>query len=340
MRDAFVTIVDGDKYAIGAVVLSKSFRATNSLPKETDLLILVPFGGFLSSTAEGFLKSEGGYTNIIRLQTGIEIEMNEMRPDQNRAGATRINLFNLTDYNRVLYVDADTFAVSRFPIFFKKKYWKGNISGVTEVSSSKKELKGSMLAIRPNREIYERLHVLLQGPVDYPNGDQGFLHKAFKSEYNQLKMKNRIPQTWHLTAVQCWLADKQTGFRKKYFKTVKKAKLFDWQGQSKPWKWAGISPSFEICHQVLPQWLTAWMVIAYSPTIEYVREFLEIFNKDRESLEISRQYERVLSLAKKAYDAREVNRSYYQILSSITSSVMNIPFFTPDAQDEIDKEDL
>eukprot|EP00485_Elphidium_margaritaceum_P012616 CAMPEP_0202695360 /NCGR_PEP_ID=MMETSP1385-20130828/8967_1 /ASSEMBLY_ACC=CAM_ASM_000861 /TAXON_ID=933848 /ORGANISM="Elphidium margaritaceum" /LENGTH=365 /DNA_ID=CAMNT_0049351369 /DNA_START=26 /DNA_END=1123 /DNA_ORIENTATION=+ len=336
-RNALVTIADNELYAIGATVLAKSFRATQSLPPGTDIVLLQPHGGDISHRTESFLRSLGGFTRIIRLPR-IVTDTFDFGADKrmNAAGTSKIALFNLTEYDRVLYVDADAMAVAPVPIFFEDRFWSGNITGIAELDTKFITMKGGLLALKPNRDQYLRLLELLPGPVDYVNADQGFLNKAFRDEWQNMSEEHRIPTEWQLCAAYCVLADvKPKQYKSLYRDMLRNALMFDFQGRSKPWNWPR-AIGYKQCEKLMP-WVYAWIGVAYAYSLEKVRLVLEEFRENR--LQVNMGWtEHVLVDAFNMIQNGTLDAHYYHKVSEVTSTIIDLPFLR-DVQVQVDEDE-
>jgi len=147
-KEAWVTMVTSDSYVVGAVVLAHSLQSTCTVSRQRPLLCMVTpevlfMFGSLSLTAPRACTLDSRRVmrhcmtaNIFMVQlhqvcaesrkvlcgAGFQLEeVADIAPPQvsdvaawNQSGYTKLNLWRLTDYSKMVYVDADCLVTQRF----------------------------------------------------------------------------------------------------------------------------------------------------------------------------------------------------------------------------------
>ncbi|KAI4338619.1 hypothetical protein MLD38_023655 [Melastoma candidum] len=109
-QEAYVTLLYGDEFLLGVRVLGKSIRDTGTTK---DLVVLVSDG--VSDYAKDLLQADGWIVEKISLLANP----NRVRPTRFWGVYTKLKIFNLTNYKKVVYLDADTIVVKSIEDLFK-----------------------------------------------------------------------------------------------------------------------------------------------------------------------------------------------------------------------------
>eukprot|EP01013_Petalomonas_cantuscygni_P032224 TRINITY_DN58694_c0_g1_i1.p1 TRINITY_DN58694_c0_g1~~TRINITY_DN58694_c0_g1_i1.p1 ORF type:complete len:458 (+),score=49.77 TRINITY_DN58694_c0_g1_i1:3-1376(+) len=277
---AIVTVVTNEQYALGAVVLGKSLRATGTADVNTDLVVIVPEGS-LPATALAWLQSEGHWKVHHPQPTVVDdVDLKSQRADLATIASRKIQAWTLVQYDRVLYMDADTFVRAPVDWLRSDRWWRrtSNVNGLLEFAMKRPAFKTDALVLRPNATVFARLVDSLQSAKTMVNADQTFLNAFFKDEWLARPDEERIPQEELLAGAYCVLAEQQPQYLAPFVRMLARAPAFDWQGRRKPW-----SPDFPVdelrplCTLLLPH-LSLWTAIAYAPTMRDVRRALDEFD--------------------------------------------------------------
>jgi lipopolysaccharide biosynthesis glycosyltransferase len=179
-KKAFVTLADG-AHAIGAVALARSLKKVSDIP----LIVMYT----TESTPYFFQQTD--IDNVI-LRKIKEIQ-NPNQPKQSRFLATysKLRVFELLDYDRVVFVDADCIALKSIDdLFDTDKFcvapdWGFNLN---------EYFNSGLLAFNPSSELRDLVMSKLDNASSYDGGDQGYLNAILRDkvsflppEYNTLK---------------------------------------------------------------------------------------------------------------------------------------------------------
>jgi hypothetical protein len=323
-KTAIVVLVSTDEYAISSCVLSKTWRATKSVESNTDFIAIVPINT-LSQETLTWMKFPNlcGYQII---HPPVEQHKSDIggREDLAKLGAPKMYTWNLIQYDRILYLDADSYALEKVNYLFDNRYWKGNFTAVKEFDTKEGGFKGGQLAIKPNPQTYDELIDLLGKSGKLENADQTFLNNYFHKEWHAKPDLERLPQENLLCSAYCVLAELRPQYRDSFTRMINSAAMFDCQGKNKYWN---MPPSQNIavqrCQQILP-FVNFWLALAYAPDIPTVTQLLRLFTRtefDYKLMEIA------LQAALNTFMEGSVPFQYYNSLQRITEHMMSFPTF-------------
>mmetsp|Transcript_17054 Transcript_17054/g.22099 ORF Transcript_17054/g.22099 Transcript_17054/m.22099 type:complete len:451 (+) Transcript_17054:39-1391(+) len=86
---------------------------------------------------------------------------------------SKLAIFNLTNYDRIVYIDADALALKNLSPLAKCP------ADFCAVMRQFELFNSGVLSIRPNRQIAERMRLAIENTFSYTGGDQGFLNSFF-----------------------------------------------------------------------------------------------------------------------------------------------------------------
>jgi lipopolysaccharide biosynthesis glycosyltransferase len=178
LKKAFVTLADG-AHAIGAITLARSLSRVTTIP----LIVL-----YSTDSTPYFLNC---IDNVVLRK--IEPISNPNKPKQRRflATYTKLRIFEMLDYDRLVYVDADCIVRKSIDDLFD-----GNETLVApdwgiEITE---QFNSGLIAFTPSHELRELVFASIDNAGSYDGGDQGYLniilkdrHKRLPPEYNTLK---------------------------------------------------------------------------------------------------------------------------------------------------------
>nr|GEV23810.1 inositol phosphorylceramide glucuronosyltransferase 1-like [Tanacetum cinerariifolium] len=162
-REAYVTLLYGDEFVLGARVLGKSIRDTRSTK---DMVVLVSDG--VSDYAKTLLQTEGWIVKTISLLENP----NQVRPTRFWGVYTKLKIFNMTDYEKVVYLDADTIVVKNIDVLFKCGKFCANLK-------HSERLNSGVMVVEPSEELFNDMVSKVTTLNSYTGGDQGFLNAYY-----------------------------------------------------------------------------------------------------------------------------------------------------------------
>lgn len=204
--DAIATLVSTPEYALGAVVLGRTLVATGS-SKGRDLVALVPpheNEKLVTSKQVQWLKGAGWKVRRVScLQHVVGDRRSFMRPDLANVSFSKIHLWNMTQYERVLFIDADALVTKNIGFLFDS-LGSRPMNGVVETNG---QVKTGLFGIRPSIQTFQRLvHGLGEADlVEFTNNEQGYVSAMLADAWDDVPSSQRFPIREHLCSghVRC-----------------------------------------------------------------------------------------------------------------------------------------
>uniref|UniRef100_A0A3Q2TF42 glycogenin glucosyltransferase n=1 Tax=Fundulus heteroclitus TaxID=8078 RepID=A0A3Q2TF42_FUNHE len=244
--EAFVTLAASDSYCQGATVVARSLRRHGTTRR---IVVMV--------TPDISEKSRKGLENVFDEVITVDMKNSEDQVHLALLGRpelgitfTKIHCWNLTQYSKCVFLDADTLVLCNVDELFQRD----------ELSAAPDPgwpdcFNSGVFVFRPSSITYSRLldHALHHGSFD--GGDQGLLNSFF-SNWSVDDISKHLPFIYNLCAssVYSYLpAFQQFGHH---------AKIVHFAGAAKPW-----SSQREDCHShVMEQFESLWWKEYHSRT--------------------------------------------------------------------------
>ncbi|KAK7376282.1 hypothetical protein VNO78_34746 [Psophocarpus tetragonolobus] len=160
---AYVTLLYGDEFLLGVRVLGKSIRNSGS---NKDMVVLVSDG--VSDYANTLLQADGWIVEKISLLANP----NQVRPKRFWGVYTKLKIFNMTYYKKVVYLDADTIVVKNIEELFKCGKFCANLK-------HSERLNSGVMVVQPSATIFNDMMSKVTTLPSYTGGDQGFLNSYY-----------------------------------------------------------------------------------------------------------------------------------------------------------------
>ncbi|XP_021283099.1 inositol phosphorylceramide glucuronosyltransferase 1 isoform X2 [Herrania umbratica] len=176
--EAYVTLLYGDEFLLGVRVLGKSIRDTGSTK---DMVVLVSDG--VSDYAKKLLKADGWIVEKISLLANP----NQVRPKRFWGVYTKLKIFNMTNYKKVVYLDADTIVVKSIEDLFKCEKFCANLK-------HSERLNSGVMVVEPSEAVFNDMMSKVNTLPSYTGGDQGFLNSYYSDFPNAHVFEPNIPQ--------------------------------------------------------------------------------------------------------------------------------------------------
>ncbi|KAG0447361.1 hypothetical protein HPP92_028352 [Vanilla planifolia] len=162
-EEAYVTLLYGDEFVLGVRVLGKSIRDTGS---SKDMVVLVSDG--VSDYAKRLLQADGWKVELISLLANP----NQVRPKRFWGVYTKLKIFNMTMYKKVVYLDADTIVVKSIEDLFQCSRFCANLK-------HSERLNSGVMVVEPSKVVFEDMMTKVNSLPSYTGGDQGFLNSYY-----------------------------------------------------------------------------------------------------------------------------------------------------------------
>ncbi|KAG2696683.1 hypothetical protein I3760_07G070500 [Carya illinoinensis] len=162
-KEAYVTLLYGDEFLLGVRVLGKSIKDTGS---KKEMVVLVSDG--VSDYAKKLLQADGWLVEKISLLANP----NQVRPKRFWGVYTKLKIFNMTNYKKVVYLDADTIVVKSIEDLFKCGKFCANLK-------HSERLNSGVMVLEPSEAIFNDMMSKVTTLPSYTGGDQGFLNSYY-----------------------------------------------------------------------------------------------------------------------------------------------------------------
>ncbi|GAB2211427.1 hypothetical protein Droror1_Dr00024740 [Drosera rotundifolia] len=162
-ENAYVSLLYGDEFLLGVRVLGKSIRDTGTTK---DMVVLVSDG--VSDYAEKLLAADGWIVEKISLLENP----NQVRPTRFWGVYTKLKIFNMTNYQKVVYLDADTIVIKSIEDLFKCGKFCANLK-------HSERLNSGVLVVEPSEKLFKDMVSKVKTMYSYTGGDQGFLNSYY-----------------------------------------------------------------------------------------------------------------------------------------------------------------
>ncbi|XP_052179785.1 inositol phosphorylceramide glucuronosyltransferase 1 isoform X2 [Diospyros lotus] len=177
-NEAYVTLLYGDEFLLGVRVLGKSIRDTGSTK---DMVVLVSDG--VSEFSKKLLQADGWNVEPISLLANP----NQVRPQRFWGVYTKLKIFNMTNYKKVVYLDADTIVVKSIEDLFKCGKFCANLK-------HSERLNSGVMVLEPSQTVFNDMMTKVKTLHSYTGGDQGFLNSYYAGFANAHVFEPDLPK--------------------------------------------------------------------------------------------------------------------------------------------------
>jgi glycogenin glucosyltransferase len=229
MKYSFVSYLGTDHFLPGVLALSHSLSLYN---KKYSLLILV------SKTVSDRVVTELNKVKI-RFKKVVEIENPQELGDDERNFKymyTKLRIFELTEYDKIVYLDADMIVCGNIEILFDHSHLSAVIAGgLLPANRAWKDLNAGLLVIEPNKKTFALLHSSIGKVRSADGGDQGFLHTFYNwwPQDANLHLDHKYNVPFPYLEDYCGLAGYKFSYLRKSLNTD--ILVIHYWGKDKPW---------------------------------------------------------------------------------------------------------
>lgn len=172
---AWVTLATNDSYALGAIVLARSLRSVNT---EAQLVCLVCNKGDLSENIVDSLSV--AFDEIVETELISSDEPLIDRPEL-RVTFTKINCWRLVQYEKCVFLDADTLVIQNCDELFEAE----ELSAAPDIGWPDCFNSG-LFVFRPSEDKFNELKEFIATVGSFDGGDQGLLNSFFANTWHRL----------------------------------------------------------------------------------------------------------------------------------------------------------
>lgn len=228
--NSYISILSTDNYLLGILILHHSLLKTN--PKHPFHVLITPN---LQQSTLNTLKLAN--INTITINP-IPNPHNPNKNDRRYYNYSKLNMWNTTQFKKIVYLDADMVVMHNIDELFDKPDMSSTNSG-GGVISSWKQLNSGLIVLEPNQNTFEDMKSKV-GKIEKEKGkgDQAFLH-CYYEDWPERK-------NLHLSHIYNVFHNQLDGYHKKHgfyldenIRTnnfdEKCVKILHFIGQNKPW---------------------------------------------------------------------------------------------------------
>ncbi|KAJ4758386.1 Hexosyltransferase [Rhynchospora pubera] len=180
-REAYATILHSAQlYVCGAIVAAQSIRQAGST---RDLIILVDES--ISSEHRAGLQSAGWQVRTIKRIRNPKAE----RDAYNEWNYSKFRLWQLTDYDKIIFIDADMLIMRNIDFLFA-------MPEITATGNNATLFNSGVMVIEPSNCTFELLMENINDIQSYNGGDQGYLNEIFTWWHRIPKHMNFLKHFW------------------------------------------------------------------------------------------------------------------------------------------------
>jgi lipopolysaccharide biosynthesis glycosyltransferase len=219
--EAYITLVTSDSYVIGALVLCHSLR--KSLTKRVICCMVTKNidpvkRALLAETFDVVIYVDS-------LDSGDTAHLELLQRPELGITFTKIHAWNLTQYNKCVFLDADTLVLRNCDAIFERHtdFAAAPDAGWPDCFNS------GVFFFRPSQDTFANLHTMaMQSGSSFDGGDQGLLNSFF-SDWPRRDAAARLPFTYNMTANASY------GYVPAFQKFKDDVNIVHFIGQHKPW---------------------------------------------------------------------------------------------------------
>ncbi|GMH36727.1 hypothetical protein BSKO_04600 [Bryopsis sp. KO-2023] len=172
-KEAYVTLLYGESFVLGVRVLGQSIRDTQTT---RDLVLIVT--GKISTASLRTLQMDGWRVKLVdEIANPGKGPQKTGFPDKFSSVYTKLSIFNLVEYTKAVYLDADTIMTHNSDALFK-------CPGFCAAMRHSERLNSGVMVVSPSHELYEDMVSKITTLPSYTGGDQGFLNEYFHDFMN------------------------------------------------------------------------------------------------------------------------------------------------------------
>lgn len=224
---AYVTLLTTDSYLPGAETLIKSIK---SMKTKYPIICLITSNLSLA-TKVCIKKLDVELINVDFIGIGGDIiSCRKDMPSGWTAEYTKLNIWNLTNYNKIIYIDCDALVLDNIDDLFDITKDQ-SFSAVPDVFPPDK-FNAGVLVIEPNVDIFNDMIEKIKTLKSYDGGDTGFLNAYFPNWYTS-PSSCRLPYSYNAQRMLYWFThDNCPG----YWNICKPIKIIHYSSSPKPWE--------------------------------------------------------------------------------------------------------
>ncbi|XP_061553024.1 glycogenin-1-like isoform X1 [Phycodurus eques] len=248
--EAFVTLATNDGYAKGAMVLGCSLRDHHAT---RNLVALI--GPHVTESCRQALRSIFDEVRLVDvMDSGDAAHLALMQRPDLGVTFTKLHCWTLTHYDKCVFMDADTMALSNIDELFERE----------ELSAAPDPgwpdcFNSGVFVFRPSIETHEKLLTFCADNGSFDGGDQGVLNSFFNT-WATADISKHLPFVYNLSSIAIY------SYLPAFKHYGRDAKVVHFLGKTKPWCYAYDAQSGEVAGRpegpdsgrLHPDYLQSW----------------------------------------------------------------------------------
>jgi len=219
-KEGYVTLVTNDNYAMGAMILGTSLRLS-----KTNRRLICMISEQVSQAAKDELQML--FDHVVRvtvLESGDEKRLNLLGRPELGVTVTKIQAWRLTEYEKLLFLDADTMVMQNIDHVFDRQT---HFAAAPDIGWPDCFNSGVFL-FAPSVKTHQELLQKLETVGSFDGGDQGLLNQYF---HNWLSIQDgRLPFLYNVVSNAVY------SYKPAYAHYKNDIKVFHFIGPNKPWR--------------------------------------------------------------------------------------------------------
>jgi len=216
---AYVTMITSDSFMPGLQCMVYSLQKTG-----TKIPICVLVTCQVSKITQLQIKSLG--VKLVVVKPIGNPNTNSHVPGWVNSGYTKLHIWNLTEFDKVVYVDADTIVLQGIDELFKRP-----TPAAAPDTFPPDKFNAGVMVICPSKARFDDMQTKIAVLPSYDTGDTGFLNSYFKDWYT-MPAGHRLPFGYNALRTMFWLTAPRT---RGYWDAVKPLKIIHYCSSPKPW---------------------------------------------------------------------------------------------------------
>lgn len=186
-REAYATVLhSSEAYVCGAITLAQSLLQTGT---KRDLILLLDKS--ISLPKREALAKAGWNIRIIKRIRNPKAE----KYSYNEYNYSKFRLWQLTDYDKIIFIDADIVVLRNLDIFF-------HFPQMSATGNDNSIFNSGVMVIEPSNCTFDMFMQHREKIVSYNGGDQGFLNEVFVSWHRLPRRVNFLKNFWSNSTVE------------------------------------------------------------------------------------------------------------------------------------------
>eukprot|EP00808_Paulinella_micropora_P031986 g39500.t1 len=224
--EVYCTMITSDGFLPGALVLAVSLRRAGAT---RPAVVMVTED--VSAAARTKLAVHGYHVIAVPnlpLPAGVSSHV----PAWEAVGYTKLRLWQLEQFKRIVYLDADTVVKEPIEELFALRLDPALRFAAAPDLLPPDHFNAGMLVVEPDRQVFRRMLLTMARLPSYDGGDTGFLNAFFPSWYTSSYRDTRLSFGYNAQRTLQWF----TRAKPAYWDTISPLKIVHYSSSPKPWE--------------------------------------------------------------------------------------------------------